>query len=539
MAMTRRRLIGAMARLGGAGAVYETLVAWDFLRPPPAKAASLDLPGDSGAGHTVVILGAGVAGLCAAYELDRAGYDCVVLEAAHRLGGRSLTLRRGDGFAEAGGPLQECRFDDGLWLNAGPGRIPHHHVQVIDYCRRFGVALQPFIFASRANLVHSGFVGNGKTVQVRRALYDLQGHVAELLDKCAAKGDLDLPVTGLDLAKLREMLATFGDLTKVESGGKVTYSYRNQSGRAGYDVPPGLAGQPGRPLSPLALDEILRSNVWNDYIFRDAEYYWQTSLLEPVGGMDHFVKAFARQPLTRDAGTIGGLIRYGAKVTAIEVGGDKVAVRYRDSGTERTLQADYCVCTIPAPIFQQLPTNLAASFMEAARRLPVQPAGKVGWQAPRFWETKDRIYGGISWTTDPITQIWYPSSGYLAPTGVLTGAYMYGPVAAEFNAKPVAERLQAAKEQGEKLHSGYSQLVEHGLAIGWDKMEFARFGWADESEAGFAPHALTLATPQGRFHMAGDQITYWSGWQEGALISALAAVKSIDRQTNPTATRRG
>ena len=124
MAITRRKLIGAMAQLGGAGAAYETLVAWDFLKPPAAKAASLDLPQTSGAGRTVVILGAGVAGLCAAYELDRAGYDCVVLEASRRLGGRSLTLRRGDSFAEMGGPTQECRFDDGLWLNAGPGRIP-------------------------------------------------------------------------------------------------------------------------------------------------------------------------------------------------------------------------------------------------------------------------------------------------------------------------------------------------------------------------------------------------------------------------------
>ncbi|MFL5028292.1 MAG: hypothetical protein ACJ8E1_00345, partial [Xanthobacteraceae bacterium] len=82
-------------------------------------------------------------------------------------------------------------------------------------------------------------------------------------------------------------------------------------------------------------------------------------------------------------------------------------------------------------------------------------------------------------------------------------------------------------------------LVAQGLAIGWNNMEFARFGWADESDPAFGPHAEMLATPQGRFHMAGDQITYWSGWQEGAVISALAAVKWIDRQVNPVATRRG
>ena len=177
---------------------------------------------------------------------------------------------------------------------------------MIDYCRRFGVALQPYIFASRANLVHSGLVGNGRTVQMRRALYDLQGHVAELLSKCAATPGIDLPVAGADLEKLQEMLAKFGDLTKGRAPARRRYSYRNQSGRAGFEEPPGVAAQPGRPLTPLALDEILRSNVWDDYIFRDAGIYWQTSLLEPVGGMDNFFKGFLRQPLARQSGSIAG-----------------------------------------------------------------------------------------------------------------------------------------------------------------------------------------------------------------------------------------
>jgi len=76
MALTRRSLLNAMAKLGGAGAVYETLAVWEFLKPPQAMAASLALPKESGSGKTVAILGAGVAGLCAADELDRAGYHC-------------------------------------------------------------------------------------------------------------------------------------------------------------------------------------------------------------------------------------------------------------------------------------------------------------------------------------------------------------------------------------------------------------------------------------------------------------------------------
>ncbi len=540
MAMTRRTLLNAMAKLGGAGAAAETLAAWDFLRPPPAMAAGLTLPTDAGKGKTVAILGAGLSGLCAAYELDRAGYDCVILEPQRRAGGRSLTLRRGDTFKETGdSPLQRCEFDDGLWLNAGPGRIPHWHVRVIDYCRKFGVALQPYIFASRANLVHSATLGNDRTVPVRQALYDLQGIVAEIADKCISKPGLDLPVTGPELEKLHEMLVQFGDLTKVETAGKApSWSYQNQSGRSGFEALPGYGNDPGRPLSPLKLEEILRSNVWNDWIFRDADIYWQTSLLEPVGGMDMFTKGFLRQPLTRQSGTIDGLIRYGAKATGIDIRSDNVAVQFEDAGSLRTLETDYCISTIPMPIFKTMKVNLPADVMRAAGNLPIMVAGKVGWQAERFWETESNIYGGISWTTDVIDQIWYPSSDYLSAKGTLTGAYIRGKRAEAFNALPVAERLRLAREQGERLHPGhFAKHVEHGIAIGWNRMEFAQGGWANETDPRFGENVSVLAKVQGRLQIAGDQMTFLSGWLEGAVLTAWEAVKAIDRQTNPTANR--
>lgn len=528
MTMTRRGLLAGMARLGGAGAVYETLAAWEFLRPPPAMAASLALPKGSGRGKSVAILGAGVSGLCAAYELDRAGYDCTILEPSRRAGGRSLTLRHGDVFREMDGELQVCRIDQGLWFNAGPGRIPHHHVHVIDYCRRFGVALQPYIFASRANLVHSGALGNGRTMPVREVFYSLQGHVAELLDKCTRRPEIDMPVSGEDLEKLQELLANFGDLTKADGPAK-SYSYMNRSGRAGLDAAPGVA-QRARPISPMRLDEILRSEVWRGWIFRDAEIYWQTSLLEPVGGMDNFFKGFLRQPLTRQTGSIEGLVRFGAKATGIELRDDKVAIRYDDAGSTRTLEADYCISTIPSPILAKMPTNLPAAFMRAAANLPVGQAGKIGFQAERFWERDNHIYGGISWTTDLIDQIWYPSHDYLSAKGILTGGYVQGEAAIAFNRKPVAERLHIAKDQGERLHPGYAGYVEHGMAIGWERMEFQQCAWADEEHSEFQVHAEVLSKPQGRFHMAGDQITYWSGWQEGAILAAWHAVTAIDRQ---------
>jgi monoamine oxidase len=537
MTMTRRGLLNAMASLGGAGAAYETLVLLDFLKPPPAMAAGLALPSDAGKGRTVAILGAGVGGLCAAYELDRAGYDVVILEASNRIGGRNLTLRRGDVLKEMHTAAQVCQFDEGLYLNVGPGRIAHHHLHVIDYCRRFGVTLQPYIFTSRANRAHSGHVGNGRTWQMRQLVHDLHGQIAELLSKCVSTQGIDLPLTKTDIEKFQDLLMNFGGLTKSVQAGTTSYSYKNQTGRGGFARSHGVGNKPMVGLSPLKLDEILQSELWNDFIFRDSEIMWQASLLEPTGGMDHFVKAFARQPLTQKSGTIDALVRLNAKVTAIDVGDDRVTVAYDDGGTARTLAANYCISTIPMPIFKNLKTNLPTAYMSAARNLPVEASGKVGWQAERFWETRDQIYGGISWTTDTIRQIWYPSWGFLSQKGMLTGAYMYGKIAEAFNARPVEERLHIAREQGERLHEGFSKYVEHGIAIGWDRMEHFGFAWSDETDPAFGDNAEMLATPQGRFHQAGDQITFWSGWQEGAIISAWEAVKSIDRQTNPTAKR--
>src|SRR4029079_6536692 len=168
---------------------------------------------------------------------------------------------------------------------------------------------------------------------------------------------MDLPIGRADLETFRDMLSRFGDLTRIERDGQTAYSYRNASGRAGYEVPTGLLDEIRQPVSPLKLDEILRSNVQN-YIFRDAEYFWQSSLLEPVGGMDNFFKGFLRHP-SRKHGTIGRLVRSDCKVTAIDVGADKVMIGYQQGGKPRTLAADHCISTIPAPVFRTLKTNLA------------------------------------------------------------------------------------------------------------------------------------------------------------------------------------
>jgi monoamine oxidase len=305
-----------------------------------------------------------------------------------------------------------------------------------------------------------------------------------------------------------------------------TAHYGNASGRAGFAELPGLAGHPGRPLDPESLDAILRSRLWDDYVFREMSYSWQASLLQPKGGMDQIVEGFRRQPLARRAGTIDALVRYGARVSELAVMGDAATIAYEEGAGARRLEADFCISTIPMPVLAALKSDLPAAYLTAAAALKFMPACKVGWQAKeRFWETADQIYGGISWTTDTIDQIWYPSDGFLSARGTLVGAYNRGKRAAAFGDLALEDRLRVAREDGERLHPGFGGMVEHGVAIAWHKMAFQLGAWAYDAEDG----ALidVLATPQGTFHAAGDQVTWWSGWQEGAIIAARAAVQAI------------
>ena len=129
------------------------MTALGFASESPYK-GRIKLEGDV-RGTSVLILGAGLAGMTAALELRNAGYAVQVLEFSGRPGGRNWTLRGGDKFEELGGFAQTCSFAPGLYFNPGPWRIPYHHGAVLDYCRRLNVEIQPFVQLNHNALLHS------------------------------------------------------------------------------------------------------------------------------------------------------------------------------------------------------------------------------------------------------------------------------------------------------------------------------------------------------------------------------------------------
>ncbi len=513
--MTRRELLEAVGAVGGGGAALGALRALGLAEKTGAAEAvgtagtTFRLDGEPGHGRTVLILGAGLTGLCAAYELGRAGYDCRLLEARTRPGGRCHTIRRGAIERDTHGVEQRCRFDDGLYFNPGPARIPQHHV-TLDYCRELGVAIEPFFQVNDAAYLY--LTGGrpeplgGGPLRMREFRSDLLGYTAELLAKALDRNILDAEVTAEDRARLRAYLFAQGELGR---GG----AYRGGSARGTRTASEGQAAS-ARSAAPLTLSELLGAAP-SAYFLEERTLERQPALFQIVGGTDNLARAFAQR--------LGGRVTYGAVVRSIAQTETGVTVGYEQDGKRHSVTAEYCVCTLPVPLLKELAGGFAEPVRAALAASPSYGnAGKVGLQFKRrFWEEDDRIFGGITRTDLPIGQIWYPSTGFLGKKGVLVGYYVFDPEAAEFAALTPEERIARALEDGSRIHGpAYREAFECGVSVAWDREPYSRGAWG----RGAVP---ALQQPDGRVYFASADLTPLNGWMAGAFESARTVVRAL------------
>ena len=519
--ISRRELLSRIGLSAGCAAMYQSMSALGFAAES-TYAGPVVLSG-APRGSSVLVLGAGLAGLVAAYELQRAGYKVTVLEYNQRAGGRAWTLRGGDEYTELGGFRQLCEFDQGHYFNPGPWRIPYHHHAMLDYAKRFKVPLEPFTQVNFNAYVHSRRAFGGKPQRFRSLHTDFHGHVAELLGKAVNGGHLDAEVKAEDKEKLLEALRTFGFLDK-------DYRYRKSelasSGRGFDQAPGGGLAAPPRYSEPLALGELVQSDLWR--ALRPASVYDVTpSLFQPVGGMDRIPMAIYRE--------VAPLVQFGAKVVRIDQSERGVEVSYVDAhreGAPRTARADWCVCTIPLSILGQIEMKVSEPLADAIQAVPYETSVKIGLQFKRrFWEDDDRIYGGISYTDLPIGMIGYPMSGQNAPgKGVLLGAYSWGTNAYELTALAPEQRVRLAVEFGAQLHPQYPAEFENGISVAWHRVPFANGCFAKWTDTAREKHYENLCQIDGRIVLAGEHASRLPAWQEGAVLSALDAIGRLHQR---------
>jgi monoamine oxidase len=486
--LTRRRFLVGLGAAGGTGAVFGALWAIDRGDPPPDSfqppaAGDFHLQGRVN-DTSVVILGAGVAGLACAYELEKAGYTVTVLEARDRVGGRNHTVRE---------PFSRDR-----WLNAGPARIASHHT-TLAYCRELGVTVEPLI-----NRNIDAFVERGGEVRRRRSVQGVvDGAVTELLVKAIDERALDSELTRAELDALRTHLETVGAVV----------------GAGGFTEPPGAGEQAGEVVRPDELAVALGLGLDQRIAF-DADWHQAGVMFHPVGGMDAIPTALA------DA--LQGDVRLGREVRSLTDGPDGVTVVVRDLETDadEELQADFGISTLPPWLAAGLDTGWDTDVVTALQEAFAFPTGKTGLEYDRrFWELDDGVFGGITSTDSDCREIWYPSTGYLGEGGVLLGAYPFVDQAERLGALTHEGRVAAAVEAGEVVHGRAFRDVAGSFSVDWTTEPYSEGGWAEwaDRSRGYA----RLLEPAGRWRFAGDWLSYTPGWQHGALESARLTVTGL------------
>lgn len=499
MPLTRRGFLEQFALVGGSTLVMSAMRSWNLMA---AQAGPRPVLSGRANGTKVVILGAGISGLTAGYELGKLGYDVRILEARDRVGGVNWTIRRGTTHTESGpaGETQVCNFDERLYFNGGPWRIPHWHTAVLEYCRELGVQLEMFINEAEASYFYYegdtiGPLANTR-VRLREVKADMIGYTCELMAKAINADTLDLPLTAEDKGRFVAFLISEGYLDSADR------AYRQNSARG-----------PGDPHDFRAL-------LQSGFAYRIRSVIGgtgQAPMFQPVGGMDQLPKAFQRK--------LGNKITFGAEIVSVRQTTDNVKVAYKNvkTGAMTEVTADYCVSCLPLTILRGLNVDLSPETMAAVKATQYSASGKMGLQMKRrFWEEDDRIFGGHLYSNLPIGDFSYPSNGYFGDKGVLLGFYGNGRMAGVVD-MPIKDRVEHVLTHASKVHPQIRAEYETAYSAFWERIPYS----LGATGSGTGDRLAVLGKPDGRIFLGCAAVSGNGGWQEGAVAAAWKQVKAV------------
>ncbi len=442
------------------------------------------------AARTILILGAGAAGLAAALKLRELGYEVTVLEARMRPGGRIRTLRE--------------PFSAGLYAEAGAGRIPASHKITLHYAQRFGLELDPFWPRSGSEV---WFWRGARQVVPHGNQPDLNGLPVEFTprEREVGFGGLAQLYFGRVSAELRGL---------PEDGWPYPEFNRYQDVAFGEFLRRQGASDDAIRYLAQGFEDDLLLDFAHDALSRSVPSMWKIR-----GGNDLLPQAMARE--------LGERIRYGAEVRRIEQVSGGVRIGYVAGGAELAAAAERVICTIPFPVLRDIEVSPAwsAGKATAIRNLYLSPVARVFVQTrTRPWEREG--LNGFA-TVDRPMELWCPTHDQPGAPGILM-AYIYEKSAREYSALEPQVQINRILDLFERVHPGVRAEFETATTWSWSNERFSRGAFLTTRPGEFTLLA-DAAAPEGRVHFAGEHTSPWPDWIQGALHSGLRAAREVEQ----------
>jgi monoamine oxidase len=440
--------------------------------------------------RTVTVIGAGLAGLSAAYELERAGWNVIVLEARERVGGRVYSL---------------CSFSNGLVAEGGGEFIEETHTRMLAYAAQFDLKLGRAGTWQGQDEDWGAFDGKaGPLSDARLWGANLQDEVEKVWLALAELGEL-VP------DPLQPQEARNAGLIDQRSTAEWVHSL-NVHPLAKQDFIQHIRSEyTCEPERHSLLDLARNAAMYYSSIDRNVNY-------RVVGGNDLIPRALA---------TTLPDVRLHAPVTSVSVLPDEVKVTYQQGDSFSTISSAFAILAIPLTTARLI--EFSPPLPEAHRRMVQEVSYGAVTKVlieyrKRFWD--ERGWNGRLVTDAPIVLTWHATSHVEHEHGILT-VYTGGASGAKLAALSDEERVRRAVLEIENVFPGSSDLIECTETVAWPNQPYTRGSYAAFAPGEVTAHWKTLFEPAGRLFFAGEHATPIQGFMEGAVESGQRAARNI------------
>ncbi|KAK4149616.1 hypothetical protein C8A00DRAFT_18727 [Chaetomidium leptoderma] len=515
------------------------------------------------AGTSVTIVGAGVSGLVAGYELKRSGFDVTILEASSRVGGRVITLRD---------PL----FAPGVHAEGGAMRIPSNHFLLHAYIDKFNIDSY-FPFEMKNKFIYLSDYRGGTTLTYDDFNDKLVNCESELLALFPGLKWVEQGKTcdQLFFEAVAPVVELFKKWYKVAGDESIKIRTAYQKVTEAYDkytLRSYLLEVAGWSNDALRLYDLGNAHVvfdngfiesWKDAFLSSNSEGEAAGMQQLQNGMDQVPKAFISAD--RRKASLAGDITYGARVTHVadlNPAGDKppqVRVDYETpTGGQQSITSDYVILAVPYTAQRAITKSrpFSAQHEQAIRDVRYIEITKILLQyQKRWWEDVFTHHGqgtdGGLISDLPVRYTMFPrtkDNSQCANTtrGAVMAAYTFQQDATILSAMSGERRVRTAAENLARVfpRANSLALLEAGASQAFPTDELA----GGSAFCYFGPGQKTLyletmctpdwAYPAGsknyRVFFAGEHASYTHGWIHGAIGAALRCVQ----QTHTAVTSR-